>query len=538
MIKTKTKIKLFILCFAFLGLVFAGFNMISGVSAASSNCLDNNRNSKVTRCNYPAEWGSYKDYDTVKISSGQMSLVANIPLREGYYAQGAAYAGKYIIYTEIKLHDNSDDSSNKIYVRNLATGEAVSMSAKGLGHLHSIYYDFNNNRFYVRGKRDTTAKDACIQIKEKSSGLALKELELGSCNMVKPVASYRDGLVYQGEGLIYGDGPFSGYTAVAYWDAGTYKDKNGNEYYGFSTQKYHYVRDSNAVVIHDTAGNIVKTIYIPRNVLTGELEGVSSDKDGNLYLNFGVGNNTNSVRAMIYKISAETFAPKTAEEKEQEKAAENPVEEKSEPEPEPEEAPEEAVDEPVVVDENGGLENSTNNTVVETKPVQWIQPVQETKPVQEANPAQETRPTQETEQEGPKQQETKTTETKPIQRVQPTQTTQENTVNNINNNASISQDFCGDLNVPEEVKRAAGCIIDNNTPDISTVVTNIIKGFIGVVGMVCLIMIVYGGAKYMTSAGSPDKIKSAKNTILYAVIGMVIAVLSFAIVNFVIGIIK
>lgn len=533
MIKTKTKIKLSILCFAFLGLVFAGFNMIPGVNAASSNCLDNNRNSKVTKCNYPAEWGSYKDYDTVKISSGQMSLVANIPLREGYYAQGAAYAGKYIIYTEIKLHDNSDDSSNKIYVRNLATGEAVSMSAKGLGHLHSIYYDFNNNRFYVRGKRDTTAKDACIQIKEKSSGLALKELELGSCNMAKPVADYRDGLVYQGEGLIYGDGPFSGYTAVAYWDAGTYKGKNGNEYYGFSSQKYHYVRDSNAVIIHDKAGNIVKTIYIPRSVLTGELEGVSSDKDGNLYLNFGVGNNTNSVRVMIYKISAETFAPKKAEEKEQEKAAENPVEGKPEPELESEEAPEEAVDEPVVVDENGGLENSTNNTVVETKPIQWVQPTRETNQAQQSHQSQ-----QQTQQDQQDQQNQQGQQNQQNQQSQPTQTTQENTVNNINNNASISQDFCGDLNVPEEVKRAAGCIIDNNTPDISMVVTNIIKGFIGVVGMVCLIMIVYGGAKYMTSAGNPDKIKSAKNTILYAVIGVVIAVLSFAIVNFVIGIIK
>jgi hypothetical protein len=48
-------------------------------------------------------------------------------------------------------------------------------------------------------------------------------------------------------------------------------------------------------------------------------------------------------------------------------------------------------------------------------------------------------------------------------------------------------------------------------------------------------MIVVSGIRYMTSAGDAAKITGAKNGIFYAVIGLVIAILAYAIVNFVIG---
>ena len=48
-------------------------------------------------------------------------------------------------------------------------------------------------------------------------------------------------------------------------------------------------------------------------------------------------------------------------------------------------------------------------------------------------------------------------------------------------------------------------------------------------------MIIYGGVLYTTSAGDPGKVKKAKDTILYGIIGLVIAVLAFAIVNFILG---
>ena len=56
-----------------------------------------------------------------------------------------------------------------------------------------------------------------------------------------------------------------------------------------------------------------------------------------------------------------------------------------------------------------------------------------------------------------------------------------------------------------------------------------------IVGVVAVIMLIIGGIKYLISGGDSKKVTDAKNTILYAIIGLVIAVLSFAIVNFVIA---
>jgi len=53
-------------------------------------------------------------------------------------------------------------------------------------------------------------------------------------------------------------------------------------------------------------------------------------------------------------------------------------------------------------------------------------------------------------------------------------------------------------------------------------------------GAIAVIMIVIGGIRYATSNGDQSAITSAKNTILYAVIGLVVAIMAYAIVNFVI----
>lgn len=65
-------------------------------------------------------------------------------------------------------------------------------------------------------------------------------------------------------------------------------------------------------------------------------------------------------------------------------------------------------------------------------------------------------------------------------------------------------------------------------------VTNIINGVIAVLGLVCVVVMIIGGINYMISAGESAKVKKAKDTILYGLIGLVICVLAFAIVNFVI----
>ena len=55
------------------------------------------------------------------------------------------------------------------------------------------------------------------------------------------------------------------------------------------------------------------------------------------------------------------------------------------------------------------------------------------------------------------------------------------------------------------------------------------------VGAIAVIMLIWGGLQYVISAGDSKRVESAKSTILYAIIGIVVAILAFAIVNFVTG---
>lgn len=54
------------------------------------------------------------------------------------------------------------------------------------------------------------------------------------------------------------------------------------------------------------------------------------------------------------------------------------------------------------------------------------------------------------------------------------------------------------------------------------------------VGIISVIMLIWGGIRYITSGGDSKKVTDAKNTILYAIIGLIIAILAYAIVNFII----
>ena len=56
------------------------------------------------------------------------------------------------------------------------------------------------------------------------------------------------------------------------------------------------------------------------------------------------------------------------------------------------------------------------------------------------------------------------------------------------------------------------------------------------IGVLSVIMIVFSGFKYINSRGDAEGVKSAKNTLLYAVIGLIVSMLAFVIVNYVISV--
>lgn len=66
------------------------------------------------------------------------------------------------------------------------------------------------------------------------------------------------------------------------------------------------------------------------------------------------------------------------------------------------------------------------------------------------------------------------------------------------------------------------------------IVTNLINLFLFAIGALAVVMIIHSGFKYVNSRGDAEGVKSAKNTLLYAVIGLIVALLAYAIVDFVI----
>ena len=73
------------------------------------------------------------------------------------------------------------------------------------------------------------------------------------------------------------------------------------------------------------------------------------------------------------------------------------------------------------------------------------------------------------------------------------------------------------------------------TKELPTIVKDIINGVLYVVGVLAVVMVIIGGVQYTTSGGDQAAVTKAKNTILYGIVGLVIAILAYAIVNFVIG---
>lgn len=65
--------------------------------------------------------------------------------------------------------------------------------------------------------------------------------------------------------------------------------------------------------------------------------------------------------------------------------------------------------------------------------------------------------------------------------------------------------------------------------DSISIIANIV---FGIIGALCLFMVVFGGFKYTMSKGNADEVAKAKNTIVYAFVGLVVSVAAVTIVSF------
>lgn len=76
---------------------------------------------------------------------------------------------------------------------------------------------------------------------------------------------------------------------------------------------------------------------------------------------------------------------------------------------------------------------------------------------------------------------------------------------------------------------------EGSTDKVNNLITQIINIFSVIVGIIAVIFIIIGGLKYITSGGDSGNVTGAKNTILYAIIGLIIVALAQFIVRFVLA---
>lgn len=87
--------------------------------------------------------------------------------------------------------------------------------------------------------------------------------------------------------------------------------------------------------------------------------------------------------------------------------------------------------------------------------------------------------------------------------------------------------------VQSEIQDGVDAVNPGSGGDLESLITTIVNVLLFLIGVLSVIMIIYGGFRFVTSGGSAETVKAAKNTILYSIVGLVVAILAFAIVNFV-----
>ena len=76
---------------------------------------------------------------------------------------------------------------------------------------------------------------------------------------------------------------------------------------------------------------------------------------------------------------------------------------------------------------------------------------------------------------------------------------------------------------------------DNLASGDDSIIRRVINLMLYAVGVISVIMLIYGGFRYVISGGQKESVTAAKNTILYAIVGLIISIFSYAIVKFVIS---
>lgn len=92
--------------------------------------------------------------------------------------------------------------------------------------------------------------------------------------------------------------------------------------------------------------------------------------------------------------------------------------------------------------------------------------------------------------------------------------------------------ICDDPEISQDLKDAAGC---STTKTVDSVANSIIKIVIGIVGVIAVAVMIYGGFSFIMSHGDAARVQKGKYIILYGLVGLIVSIMAYAIVMFVSG---
>ena len=103
--------------------------------------------------------------------------------------------------------------------------------------------------------------------------------------------------------------------------------------------------------------------------------------------------------------------------------------------------------------------------------------------------------------------------------------------------ADITGSLCQGVNNATSNGNGTGCGTagQSGNTDLSTVASRVVNIFSIIVGIIAVVMIIYGGFRYITSGGDSGRVGAAKNSLIYAIVGLIIVALAQIIVHYVLN---
>ena len=278
------------------------------------------------------------NYHLLSVSNGSMQEIARFDQNGKGNLQGSTVAGKYLIFAQV----NGDSNNTTINVVDRTNNNIIStQDHECFGHANNITYNPDTKKIVIsngNGGNYAAEKDFNIENGELSTtttnvptgntqsfptgeysigGLAydkdnkryITKANSTTVRMLDMAYQFENSFSFKESSLTgQGIGYYNNYIYLPYCEAG--HENNYEKFYYNSAQQF-----SALIYIYNSRGDFIKTLYIPRNNILGEIESISFDENGDMICgvqqrrDYKVNGDPINPQIVFYKITG--FAPKT-----------------------------------------------------------------------------------------------------------------------------------------------------------------------------------------------------------------------------------